>query len=166
MEDGEILNLAKVVRKELLSFAQRNKDINPKNLEGACAIASFVLHKLLTKNGMKARVKCGLFYPKGINKHVKTYDDGPYTHCWLVVDIDGVSYILDVTASQFNKHKNTDVILIKESDGSNHWASAKDVITDDWNSVRKYFYSWPTGQQPNYDVVFPIVVMSERLNLS
>lgn len=66
--------------------------INSKNLAGACALGSFILHNILNANKIKNTLCVGNFIK----------DDRKISHCWIKVK----DYILDPTFSQFSEISN------------------------------------------------------------
>ena len=79
-----IKRLGKLIRSEVEAWVDENPDIEPDNLLGACAIASYVLQRALVKLGYK---------PKFVM--ADSYDGA---HCWIELD----DYVIDLTATQFN----------------------------------------------------------------
>ena len=87
-----IRQIASRVRKQCEKFADSPDNHFLDNLEGLCAIASYILQKELHKKGIDTKLIQGNF--------LEEWDEpcpDPYNHCW----IEWKDYIIDVTATQF-----------------------------------------------------------------
>lgn len=72
------------IRIQIEEWTKENLDVDPENLQGGCAIASYVLYKALIKLGCK---------PKFVMA-----DSGFGSHCWIELE----DMVIDLTATQFN----------------------------------------------------------------
>jgi hypothetical protein len=77
---------------ELYALNVISRDLDPKELMGLCAIASFTLCTELEKAGIEAEVYEGKY-------------DTWFEHCWVVVD----DKIVDITATQFGTKRRVSV---------------------------------------------------------
>jgi len=121
-----VLAIVQDVRKrcEDFAFSRKAKDYpfyKEANLDCMCAVASFVLHTALRRNGFKSRVAYGFF-------------DRDSNHCWVELN----KYIIDITASQFElkpiyiTHKDNDLYAKKRS----------------FIRYSRFFHNWG-GQKPS-----------------
>lgn len=86
MLDSSIFYLGKAIRAEVQHWIwlNDNSEINPDNLFGGCAIASYTLYKALIKLGHQ---------PKFIMR-----ENDCTSHCWVELN----DHVIDLTATQFN----------------------------------------------------------------
>lgn len=162
-----LVELGNQVRDELQRLADEKDSlkVNVRDLQGGCGIASVVLYKILNDLGIPTTIKCGHFYPPG-----KPRKDIP--HCWVTILFNKESYLLDVTATQFNKHHDKekykkDVVLIREKDSVSNWKADenKTFPPGRLNDVKNHFYGWPEGIQPKMGLVHDIIKVSIRMQV-
>lgn len=89
-DEKALLKAAIHVRNEIedFVFGQDRFNFDPENLQGACAIASYTLHRTLNNLHIPNRFVMGWFRDKWSNDE---------NHCWLEVG----EHIVDITATQF-----------------------------------------------------------------
>lgn len=160
MNKKEIIRIGKIVRREIKKLAKRKRAIDDHTLEGACAVSSCVLHYILSEQGIKSTVYCGLYYPPQALSF--TWRKGPFVHCWLELHLDGEDFIFDITTTQFNKYHHEksfkhDVVMITIEEGKYSWRGAEKVPTCSWCRLENYFSSWPEDHQPNRSNIESIV---------
>lgn len=80
----DIIELAYKVRRAVKRWTRDNCEVDPEDLCGACAIASYTLYKALQNKGYRPTLVCAV--------------NGFEGHCW--VELRG--HIIDVTATQFD----------------------------------------------------------------
>jgi hypothetical protein len=162
-----LFGLGNRIRQELQRLADEDDElnVNQENLRGGCGIASVVLYKVLNDKGIHTTIKCGRFHPPNT-----TGKDLP--HCWVVIKVNGVDYLLDVTATQFNadheeKKFKKSIVLLRESDSKCCWKPEDDKIflPGNMNAVKKHFYRWPDGIKPRLELVHQIMSVAGRMHL-
>jgi hypothetical protein len=97
LDNKLIQKLGSFIRSQVEIWTKHNPDIDEYDLAGACAIASYTLYRCLIKLG---------YQPKLIMA-----DSGCGCHCWVELN----NYIIDLTATQFNKALPKVLIVSKYS---------------------------------------------------
>jgi hypothetical protein len=105
--------------------------INPENLCGGCAIASYITWKALQRLGVE-----------GVQLVLGSYDDGG--HCW--VEFEG--RIFDATATQFNLPGPVYVTAADDPEYSGHLASNPPEKLRDGSALKELECGWWPQQSP------------------
>ena len=102
----EILQVAKLCRKEVEKFARENIIGDYKTLECYCAIASTTLFFCLKKLGYKPKLIDGVYWDEYNYGDVETHEKEiahltpiDTNHCWVEID----DTIIDLTETQFEQ---------------------------------------------------------------
>lgn len=120
-----VLRIARDVRRCVVRRARREGQ--PKNLEGLCLRASYMLDHALTRAGFKARCVEGLFEEAG--------------HCWVQVG----RYIVDITATQFDERAVLVVGLRDKRYVEMHDFPLVELAPDEFDRERRQFPGWYSG---------------------
>lgn len=96
-----------------------------RDLAGACAVASFFVHKKAIALGLNSILNHG-YYKEDF-------------HCWVSID----NIIIDITATQFGIKRK---IFITKSTNKNYKSIRKFIS----NKAPKYFDDWGTVQNPKH----------------
>jgi len=83
-------NIAWQVRRRCEKFAKRRDNYFGDDLEGLCAIASCIIHKLLERKGIDSKMVYGQYHTNE--------DCTGFGHCW----VECGDQVIDVTATQFD----------------------------------------------------------------
>lgn len=122
-------NLASQIRSKIELEAVRDK--NPDSLLGYCAIASAMLHDLLTYEGIKAEI------------HLSDNITG--CHCFCIVE----DHVVDVTATQFPEFSNTPIVIMHHREAEQHWFYETHRVFRNGKALAKYQAKngWPEHQR-------------------
>jgi hypothetical protein len=107
------------IAKRVRSWTQRKadeKNFNPHNLCGWCAISAAELHRQLSRENISAELH--------------------YTgnHCFAVVE----DHIVDVTATQFGEFEDVEINIIHLKEAGEYWYYESDAIFRDPLDLRKH----------------------------
>ena len=131
MINQTIISIGSAIHDALRFFSQvSNKDWIRSNLEGGCAVGSFLLLQELKKVGIEATFACSS------------------THCWI--EYDGIGY--DITACQFHV-MNGNILLDMESTVKVATFPSNEPPTgysyrDRIDSLTHVMVEFPQGQRP------------------
>lgn len=131
-----IKKLGKQIRSEIEVWTKENPDVEEGSLQGACAIASYIMYRSLIKLGFKPQFVMA--------------DSGFGAHCWVTLDDD----VIDLTATQFNNlnRKHPKVLIIDKRLYLNKISQLKDYkyfsfnkkaieITKTWDQQNPLVYT-------------------------
>lgn len=117
-----IIKLAKITRQELEPFIMNHRASFDKDWGCSCLVCSWVLHRVLKKFGIQAKLCDG------------KYDS--YYHAFILVD----NIVVDISATQFGK----DSVVVEDFNNSKY------SIDKQFNlPLYKHFQYWPDEQQPH-----------------
>ena len=124
----KIKKIANRIHKKIVAFQKMDKRWR-KNLLGACATASYLLHKALKRQGVESWM---------VHSCHKKYGN----HVW----VETPDNLIDLTYSQFDESKG--IIIINKNDPKikSYYKNFKNMLNLSLDSMT--YFKWPASQDP------------------